>query len=428
MLAAAAVLGGRVDAELLRATSGRGEAEVADALDEAMRRGLLVEQGDASGPDPAYDFPYTALRHVVYETIGAARRRLLHGRAADRLARRSERDLSSTAPAAVAAHLREAGRADEAFDWYWRAALRAQALYAHAEALLHLRTALELGHFAPEADVHGAIGASLIALGRYDEALLELERSAAVHDADDPALAGIEHRLSEIHHRLGDWPAAAAHLEAALELAGEDLVLRARVEADIAFVAYRRGDAGARKLANTALRHAKSARGAGAAGSASALAHAHNVVGVLAAAAGDTAKAEASLRASLDEARSLEDSGPTVAALDNLARLFAESGRPAEALTTAADALRLGTERGDVHRMAALHSNLADLLHAAGDEAGALEHLEDRGRAVRRHRGRGRAAAPDLDARGVVALKQAGAARSMGVASPGALGRWPSRR
>ena len=26
--------------------------------------------------------------------------------------------------------------------------------------------------------------------------------------------------------------------------------------------------------------------------------------------------------------------------------------------------------------MAALHSNLADLLHAAGDEAGALEHLK----------------------------------------------------
>jgi DNA-binding SARP family transcriptional activator/tetratricopeptide (TPR) repeat protein len=376
VLAAAAVLGGRGDAELLRATSGRGEAEVADALDEAMRRGLLVEQSDASGADPAYDFPYTALRRVVYETIGTARRRLLHGRAADTLARGSERDRSSAAPAAVAAHLREAGRADEAFEWSWRAALRAQALYAHAEALLHLRTALELGHAAPEGDVRGAIGASLIALGRYDEALVELERSAAIHDPDDPALAGIEHRLAEIHHRLGDWPAAAAHLDAALELAGDDPVLRARVEADLALVAYRCNDAGARKLANAALRQAKAADTGGAAGGGSALAHAHNVVGVLAAAAGDTPKAEASLRASLDQAGRLEDSGPKVAALNNLARLLAESGRLEEALATADEALRLGTERGDVHRMAALHSNLADLLHAAGDEAGALAHLK----------------------------------------------------
>ena len=376
VLAAAAVLGGRVDADLLRATSGRGETEVADALDEATRLSLLVEQSDGLVTEPAYDFPYTALRQVVYEAIGTARRRLLHGRAADALARRSERGLSSAAPAAVAAHLREAGRPDEAFDWSWRAALRAQALYAHAEALLHLRAALELGHAVPEADIRGAIGASLIALGRYDEALLELERSAAIHEADDPALAGIEHRIAEIHHRLGDWPAASAHLDAALDLAGDDHVLRARVESDRAFVAYRRGDPDARAMADGALLDARSATDEGAAGSASALAHAHNVVGVLAGAAGDVATAETSLRASIEEARALEDSGPTVAALNNLARLLAESGRLEEALTIAGDALRLGTERGDVHRVAALHSNLADLLHAAGDEEAALAHLK----------------------------------------------------
>jgi len=370
VLAAAAVLGASADADILRTTSGRGEAEVADALDEATRRGLLVEQKDGRDANPMYDFPYTALRGVVYETVGAARRRLLHGRAADALSRRYERDPSSTVPAAVAAHLREAGRADEAFAWSWRAALRAQALYAHEEALIHLRAALELGSTAPEGDVRGAIGASLIALGRYDEALLELERSAATHEVDDPALASIEHRIAEIHHRLGDWTAAAAHLDAANDLAGSDPVLRARVEADLAFVAYRRGDPAARKLANVALRRAKSA------GDPSALAHAYNVVGVLAGAAGDRTKAEAALTASLDQALQVADTGPRIAALNNLSRLLAESGRLDEALPTAAEALRLGTERGDVHRVAALHSNLADLLHAAGDEAGALEHLK----------------------------------------------------
>ena len=274
------------------------------------------------------------------------------------------------APAGVASHLRQAGRGDEAFEWFWRAGVRAQALYAHAEALVHLRTALELGHGGPEGDVRGAIGASLIALGRYGEALVELERSAAAHDPDDPALAGIEHRLAEIHHRLGDWPAAAAHLDAAFDLAGDDPVLGARIQADLAFVAYRQGDAGVGKLAQAALHRAK------AAGSPSALAHAYNVVGVLEGSAGELVKAEASLRASLDEARRVEDSGPLVAALNNLSRLLGESGRLDEALATASEALRLGTERGDVHRVAALHSNIADLLHAAGDEPAALEHLK----------------------------------------------------
>jgi tetratricopeptide (TPR) repeat protein len=49
--------------------------------------------------------------------------------------------------------------------------------------------------------------------------------------------------------------------------------------------------------------------------------------------------------------------------------------RPVEALATAREALRLGLEHGDRHRAAALHTNLADRLHAAGAREEALEHL-----------------------------------------------------
>ena len=107
-----------------------------EALDEAVRRFLITEvppAGDRGAP--TYDFPYEALRDVVYESSTLARRRLLHGRAADALARRYERDPVTTRAATIAEHLQRAGRDAEAARWWWRAAERARELYAHAEAL-----------------------------------------------------------------------------------------------------------------------------------------------------------------------------------------------------------------------------------------------------------------------------------------------------
>jgi hypothetical protein len=43
-------------------------------------------------------------------------------------------------------------------------------------------------------------------------------------------------------------------------------------------------------------------------------------------------------------------------------------------------ALALGRELGDQHRLAALHTNLADLLHAAGQRDAALVHLKEAAR------------------------------------------------
>ena len=69
-----------------------------------------------------------------------------------------------------------------------------------------------------------------------------------------------------------------------------------------------------------------------------------------------------------------------MAALNNLSRLLADSGQPGEALLLAQEALALGRELGDQHRVAALHTNLADLLHAAGQREAALAHLKEAAR------------------------------------------------
>jgi DNA-binding SARP family transcriptional activator/tetratricopeptide (TPR) repeat protein len=437
MLTAAAVLGSDNDADLLRAVSGRGEDEIVEAIDEALARSLLTEIPPPSAHQaPTYGFPYEALRRTAYESTTLARRRLLHGRAADILTPRHEWDPASTRAATVAGHLQLAGRDSEAAQWWWQAAEVARELYAHAEAHAHLVRALALGY--PQLPGRIALGEQLVVLGRYREALAEFETAAAIaggEGASDRATqASIEHQLADVYHRLGDWDLAEAHLAVVTELvAGAEPARLAQVEADRAVVAYRRGDAEqAAAFGRSALASARAAADPGA------TAQALNVLGMLAARAGDTAAAESYLRDSLAEARrqpgapgsrpegasqrpeedgrrpeedgrrreedgrrreedgrrreeagrrsevagqaAAPPSGAAVAALNNLARLLADTGRGEEALAVAAEALELGSELGDQHRVAALHTNMADLLHASGQGEAAMTHLKEAAR------------------------------------------------
>jgi tetratricopeptide (TPR) repeat protein len=300
----------------------------------------------------------------------------------------------------VAGHLQLAGRDGEAAQWWWRAAEVARRLYAHAEAHAHLTRALALGY--PQLPGRIALAEVLVALGRYREALTELETAAAIAAGDEPLTltgpgdagpaqavltqavltqavltqAGIEHKLADVHHRLGDWELAEAHLAVVTELVeGTEPGRLARAQADRAVVAYRRGAAGqAAELGRAALASARAAADPGA------TAQALNVLGMLAARAGDTAAAERYLRDGLADARRGPEPGAVVAALNNLARLLAETGRGSEALSAAAEALERGRELGDQHRVAALHTNLADLLHADGQRDAAMTHLKEAAR------------------------------------------------
>ena len=101
-------------------TGARATGISIDAVDEAVRAGLFVETATPAGA-PAYDFTYAAMAHLAGERITAARRRLLHGRAADAMTRQSR-----PAAALLAHHLHEAGRDAEAAEWHWRAALEAR--------------------------------------------------------------------------------------------------------------------------------------------------------------------------------------------------------------------------------------------------------------------------------------------------------------
>jgi len=362
LVGAAAVIGTVADPELLRNACGRDEDETVEAIEEAVARGLLVERADR----PGYDLPHDLVRDAALARLSLARARLLHGRIAEVLARRNAVDPRATPAGLVARHLAGAGRDQEAGKWFLAAALESERLFAHGEALDQLRQARALGHHP--LDVHHATGTVLVRLGRYEEALVSFDQAAALAESDPLRAAELEHATAGVHDRLGDRALAEAHLIAARDLVA-DGPKRARILADLALVQHRRGRA-------TEAEENASAAARAAAGDAAALAQAANVLGVLAAAAGDHTGAREQLTEAIALARRLSDADLLIAALNNLSRVQLATSDAAAALEAAREALVLAERQGDRHRLAALHSHVADLLHAAGDDEEAMAELK----------------------------------------------------
>ena len=107
-----------------------------------------------------------------------------------------------------------------------------------------------------------------------------------------------------------------------------------------------------------------------------ALCQAHNLLGMLATAEGNAADGLADLEAGRDLAEGIGDADLSVAALNNLALAHAALDDLTTAIELTAVALELCATTGDRHHEAALHNNLADLLHAAGHEDEAMAHLK----------------------------------------------------
>ena len=359
-LAAAAVIGRSFDPEVLREVSGRTDEEVVAGLEELTARGLIDEAGEA------YDFRHERLRSVMDEELSLARRRLLHGRTADALARRA--GASGALAGSIARHYQLAGRDAEAARFFRLAGEHARSLFANTDALAHFEAALALGDPDP-ASLHAAIGDLQTLMAAYDAAVQSYEAAAALADAR--RLAELDHKLGAIHLRRGAWDAAATYLESALAGADGELPLSARVTADLSLARHRAGDAAeARDLARRALALAEEG------GDDSAQAQAHNILGLLAASEGDARAARPHLEQSLALTAAVGDADARVAALNNLALVLRSEGELEQALELTEEALRLCSARGDRHREAALHNNLADLLRAAGRSDEAMEHLK----------------------------------------------------
>jgi DNA-binding SARP family transcriptional activator/tetratricopeptide (TPR) repeat protein len=362
---AASVLGHDIDQELLVHTGGRSEDETVAALEELLERGILraTETG-------TYDFSHEKIATVAYERASPVRRRLLHARAATALAARTSRREGGVVAAIVAEHARLGGDPETAARWHLRAGDHAVTVFANGEARTHYERALELDHPDPSA-VHRRLARLQVLAGEYASALERYETAAALA-SDEVTLGHVEHELGRLHLRRGWWGAARGHLEAALETVGaEDPATRARIVADLGLVELRSGSLGAASdRAKGALELAELA------GDREAIAQARNLAGLLARQDDRIADAQRHLEHAAALARSLPDPSAYIAVLNNLALTTADAGDDERARELLEAAIVRCSQQGDHHRRAALHNNLADLLHRLDRDDEAMEHLK----------------------------------------------------
>ncbi len=219
VIEAAAVIGRAFTYEVLRHATDPGEDELIHCLDEAWRRRIIREQGEAD-----YDFSHDKLRQVAYEGLSRARRRHLHGRIAAALEAAHAADLDSAA-GAIGGHYEAAGTPEKAIAWLARGAAAAARVHAHREGLALVARGMGLLAAWP-GDGAGAVWAARLQETAGDSRYLLAQHEAA-REAYETALAHAppEERVGRARLRRkigsavmggnGKFEEAAAHYEEA---------------------------------------------------------------------------------------------------------------------------------------------------------------------------------------------------------------------
>jgi DNA-binding CsgD family transcriptional regulator/tetratricopeptide (TPR) repeat protein len=200
LLQASAVLGEPLTFRMLAAMLDVGSSALLDALEEALRAGLLREQGEQ------YHFSHALVRQTVYRGLTTARRQHLHLLAAAALEHLQ-------APAVgrhlgeLAAHYARAGELadpDKAITYAELAGDAANAVLAYEEAASHWRTALRQMDSHPVEPVRRAhllerLGDLTYLAGiDYDAGIAYLQGALHLYEQ-----LGQTQRAARVHSRLG---------------------------------------------------------------------------------------------------------------------------------------------------------------------------------------------------------------------------------
>ena len=189
LVESAAVIGGRVDRELLAAAlnepgsgSGRGPGDTA-GLDEGLSTGILMADG------PGLRFRHELVRMAVEASIPPHRTAELHKRLLTALEDRGGAD-----PALLAHHAEGAADAPAVRRHAPEAARRSAALGAHREAAAQFERALRFAAGADDATLaalHEGLGGECALLDRWEEAEATLRSALRLHhDLGDELSAG----------------------------------------------------------------------------------------------------------------------------------------------------------------------------------------------------------------------------------------------
>lgn len=187
LLELAATAGAQFEVDLVRRASGLPETELVSALDEALRSGIVEE---LPRQHTAYRFTHELVRRAVYDRLSGVRRAELHLRVGEAL---EENEGAALLPD-LAHHFSAAvplGDVRRAIDYNVLAADVATAGLAFEEAVILLRTALELGieDVTARAEVLLELGSVAHRAGRSVEALDAFRSASQIgRELDDAEL------------------------------------------------------------------------------------------------------------------------------------------------------------------------------------------------------------------------------------------------
>jgi DNA-binding CsgD family transcriptional regulator/tetratricopeptide (TPR) repeat protein len=245
-LGAVAVAGSRADDTLLAKVTDLPQAELVEAIREAVARHVL----EVDGATGTYRLRHALLTEVVYEDLLPGERLRLHEAVAGWLAEPAGPEGLGTSggrgprgtPAELAHHWFAADNRPEALRASVAAAAAATAVHAHADALRHLERAIALWDDVPDpATIAGMDRASLMDLAATSadrdgkgERAVELARAGleVLDEAEEPVRAGVlRSKLAFYLWTIGHSQAAVAEYRAAVALVPPEppSVERARV-------------------------------------------------------------------------------------------------------------------------------------------------------------------------------------------------------
>jgi class 3 adenylate cyclase len=225
-LAMASVVGPVFSLPVLERVDGSGNPdELLDALEEALRAGLISETGPAT-----YSFSHALIRQTLYAELSSTRRVRLHRRIGEAIEHAPGADRQVEA---LAHHFAEAaldGQIAKAADYALAAGRRALDRLDPEEAVARLERGVELLKLEPAAD-HARIADLLLALAQARSELVDMDgnHAAALAAADAAGTIGSAERLARA--ALVYWPPAGtgvddptlpALLERALKAVGDD--------------------------------------------------------------------------------------------------------------------------------------------------------------------------------------------------------------